>query len=116
MKILLIIVLIFGGYYGYKNYYSAKPTETSIAGRINSGVTVTAREIQVEAKKLAQFICNDEQFQKSIGSSATVCQETYANYEKTCERRVFPDGGKVISDTVSAKDLISRYRKCVTKI
>ncbi len=116
LKFILIIVLAAGGYYGYKNHYSEAPTETSIAGRINSGGPVTAREIQVEAKKLAKFICNDDQFQESIGSSALACQETYANYESMCDRRVFPDGDKIIGDTVSAKGLISRYRKCSTKI
>lgn len=114
MKLILIILLAVGSYYGYKSLNSAEPSKTSIAGHINSGEAVTAREVQIEAKKVAKFICNDQSFQDSIGSSVSACNKKYRDFEGMCDRRVFSNNESMVTDIATAKDLMSRYRKCAT--
>jgi|GEM_PF-2798872 len=114
LKYLIIAVVCIGALWGYKNYYpTVDSSSLSIAEKIEAYGSIKASDVLTQSKKLVTFVCNDEVVLQSWGSSVESCFDRVVNFEAMCEKRIFPNKEKAITNAKEARALISRYNKCV---
>ncbi len=91
MKYIILIMLAVGGYYAYTNYAVENITVDSYQALLRKveATEVTQQEVKAGSIMLAEFFCNDAEFQKSGGSSVSACMSKLNNYREICESRIF---------------------------
>jgi len=116
VKYLIIIALAGAGYYLYSHQSTAAMTIDSYQALFKKLETtkVTLQEVKHGSNMLAEFFCNDEAFQKEVGSSVSACHSKLNNYQEMCESRIFSNGPETFENKDKDKDTIRHLAKSYT--
>ncbi|SDA65797.1 hypothetical protein SAMN03159475_2666 [Pseudomonas sp. NFPP33] len=114
MKYIVLIILAAGGYYAYTNYAKENITVDSYQALLNKveKTEVTLQEVKLGSNMLAEFFCNDSDFQKSGGSSVSSCISKLNNYREMCESRIFGSAPDSFTTKEQVTAIAKSYAAC----
>ena len=114
MKYIILIILAVGSYYAYTNYAVENITVDSYQALLKKVETteVTLQEVKTGSNMLAEFFCNDAEFQKSGGSSVSACMSKLNNYREMCESRIFNDAPATFTTKEQVTTTAKSYVAC----
>ncbi|MES2820878.1 MAG: hypothetical protein V4812_18040 [Pseudomonadota bacterium] len=114
MKYIILIILVAGGYFAYTNYSTDNTSVDSYQALLKKveKTEVTLQEVKAGSNILAEFFCNDSDFQKSGGSTVSACQNRLNNYREMCESRVFGDAPTTFTTKEQVSAIAKSYASC----
>ncbi|MCE0558704.1 hypothetical protein [Motilimonas sp. E26] len=114
MKFLVLIALLAGGAYFYMgNKEEFKINNYQDLLKKAEVEPVTMSEVKLGSNMLATFFCNDENFQKTGGSSVEKCLNTYNTFKSMCEDKIFVDLEQRVVSKDAVTKIAKRYTECV---
>ncbi|WP_415753810.1 hypothetical protein [Pseudomonas leptonychotis] len=114
MKYIVLIILVAGGYYAYTSYSKENISVDSYQALLQKVETteVTLQEVKSGSNMLAEFFCNDSDFQKSGGSSVSSCLSKLNNYREMCESRIFENVPATFTTKEQVTAIAKSYAAC----
>lgn len=114
MKYLVLIILAAGAYYWYSNSQNVEIVVKSYPDLLKKAEaqSVNLNEVKEGAYLLAEFFCNDEEFQKSGRSSVQACMSRLNKWKDPCISRVFDEAPEIFTDKAEVVSYAKRYAAC----